>query len=54
MNLEMAIQAGFICTPTEMKETPITEANFLSFGIKETPRRKNTSYASLKDTIPPP
>ena len=54
MNLEMVIQAGFICTPAEMKETPITEANFLSFGIKETPRRKNTSYASLKDTIPPP
>jgi hypothetical protein len=41
MNLEMAIQAGFICTPTEMKETPITEVNSVIRNIGNSKEKKH-------------
>ena len=41
------------CMFEDLQKDP-SQKRMLSFGIKENPRRKNTSYASLKDTIPPP
>ena len=41
MNLEMAIQAGFICTPTEMKETPITEVNSVIWNKGNSKEKKH-------------
>jgi len=41
MHLEMVIQAGFICTPTEMKETPITEANSVIWNKGNSKEKKH-------------
>ena len=52
INVDMAVQSGFLCPMSEMKKKYASQLQILSFGIEGNQRRKKGSYVSLKDTIP--